>query len=156
MTSSIVIRIDVTDPEAVKVLQSVAQDEDFIVAEGDDSTFLNVVIIELDLSEPEKTLARVEAIAKDSPATEVCLSAGGADPNVLLRVMRAGIKEFLPQPLDPAEVAAAFERIRSRVAAQQAAAGIRRGQIIGLMGGKAGVGTTTVAVNLAVSLRSSI
>lgn len=153
MTSSIVIRIDVADPEAVRVLRTIAEGEELVIVEGDDSTFLNILVTELDLEDPDRTINLIEALAKDSPGTEVCLTADGADPNLLLRVMRAGIKEFLPQPLDPAEVTAALGRIRARITAQQAAAGVRRGRIIGVVGGKAGVGTTTVAVNLGVALQ---
>lgn len=153
MTSSVAIRIDVEDPQAAEVLRSIAESEDFLVVDGDDSTFLNVLIIALDLENPDATFARIETLAKESPATEICLSAAGASPNLLMRVMRAGVKEFFPQPLEPSEVSAALERIRGRVVAQQTAAGVRRGQIIGLIGGHSGVGTTTVAVNLGVALQ---
>ena len=83
-------------------------------------------------------------------------SAGG---NLLLiEAMRAGVKEFFPQPLNKEEVKRALQRLRLQQSPQQrrkAEGPTKQGKIINVIGSKGGVGTTTVAVNLATSLAYS-
>jgi pilus assembly protein CpaE len=74
------------------------------------------------------------------------------DADLLLKAMRAGAKEFLAQPLDEGEVKAAllsFRRVAQTAAVKEP---VHAGRIINVMGAKGGVGTTTVAVNLAMIL----
>jgi pilus assembly protein CpaE len=85
-------------------------------------------------------------------ADEVFLISETADPKVLMQAMRAGVKEFLTLPLDVAEFKAALERFKERRTQGAGPAGLKNGSIISIFGSKGGVGTTTVAVNLAVSL----
>jgi pilus assembly protein CpaE len=156
MTSSIVVRFNVSDPEVERALRQIIEDDpDFVISDADDSTFVNILVTELSLDDPASTFSRIEELAETSPGTAVCLTANGADPALLLKVLRAGIKEFLPQPLDPEDVGAAFGRLKEHFAAIQAAAGGRRGQVLCVLGGKAGIGTTTLAVNLASMLHAA-
>lgn len=156
MTSSILVRFNVSDPEVERALREIIEDDsDFVVPEADDSTFVNILVTELDIEDPDSTFKRIEEMERSSPGTAVCVTAKGADPNLLLKVLRAGIKEFLPQPLDRADVVAAFDRLKAYFVAQHAAAGGRRGQILCVLGGKAGIGTTTIAVNLASMLHAA-
>ena len=83
---------------------------------------------------------------------EVFVTSRQADTDLVLKAMRAGIKEFLPQPLNSHEVKAALVALaqRRQQAARQEAT--HYGRIIHVMGAKGGVGTTTIAVNLAMIL----
>ena len=74
-----------------------------------------------------------------------------ADPGLLLRAMRTRCAEFLAKPLDPAQLSAALERLDQEWTGKLASAPCR-GQVLSLFGAKGGVGTTTVAVHLAMSL----
>ena len=65
-------------------------------------------------------------------------------PTLMLEGMRAGIRECVPEPLDPVELEAAVSRV--------AAAGATDGQVFAFIGAKGGVGTTTTAVNVAIEL----
>lgn len=67
-----------------------------------------------------------------------------ADPELMLRAMRAGIQEFLVRPLVLADLSAAVERVYRRTST-----GVSGGQAYAVFGAKGGVGTSTVAVNLA-------
>jgi pilus assembly protein CpaE len=80
------------------------------------------------------------------------LISGTADPKIHMQAMRAGVKEFFIQPLDAAEVRAALERFKERHTQSAGSRDSKNGSIISVFGSKGGVGTTTVAVNLAVSL----
>jgi pilus assembly protein CpaE len=72
----------------------------------------------------------------------------------LLNVLRAGVQEFLPQPLRKEELCHALERFEERYRENRPPS-TKRGKLINIMGSKGGVGTTTLAVNLAVSLQEA-
>jgi len=91
----------------------------------------------------------------------VVLAGPAPAPELLLAAMRAGIGEYLPEPVAEADLRAALERLRGRSAplAQaawpspaQAQAQTQDGRILLVLGAKGGIGTTTVAVNLADAL----
>ena len=63
----------------------------------------------------------------------------------MLDAMRAGVNEFVPEPI----TAAALSGDRAR---RRARAGQRAGQVFAFVGAKGGVGTTTMAVNVATAL----
>lgn len=67
----------------------------------------------------------------------------------------AGADDYLTKPTHPAELASRVKAILARNAAKQPqdeASPARRGTAIGVMGAKGGVGTTSVAVNIAAAL----
>ncbi|SEG52782.1 pilus assembly protein CpaE [Bryocella elongata] len=69
----------------------------------------------------------------------------------LLRAMRVGCDEFLSKPLDRPTFIAALNRFqRARVSASQVQPG--KGRVLSFFGVKGGVGTTTLAVHLAMHL----
>jgi pilus assembly protein CpaE len=95
----------------------------------------------------------LQSMLASGEAGEVFVTSDKKDTDLLLKAMRAGTKEFLSQPLDDLEVKAALESLKKRM--EQTAAvrePVHAGQIIHVMGAKGGVGTTTVAVNLAMIL----
>jgi pilus assembly protein CpaE len=73
------------------------------------------------------------------------------EPEFLIRAMQMGVREILPLPLESSGMEAAFERIRTarRRISDPAQS---RGRVLVVTGHKGGVGTTTVAVNLAMAL----
>ena len=74
-------------------------------------------------------------------------------PDVLLCAMRAGVQDFLPKPLDFVALKATLLRLNPE---GESAKGSRQpGKLIVVMGTKGGVGTSTVAVNLAVQLKQT-
>jgi pilus assembly protein CpaE len=73
------------------------------------------------------------------------------DADFLLRAMRAGCNEFLDKPLDPAR----FEETLARLEEQWSGTmgkPAKAAQILSFFGAKGGVGTTTVALQLAMAL----
>jgi pilus assembly protein CpaE len=70
---------------------------------------------------------------------------------VLIRAIKAGIKEYLSLPLNEDEVRNALEQFVARQSKAESN-NTKTGQILHVMGTKGGVGATTVAVNLAVAL----
>ena len=83
-------------------------------------------------------------------------ASAGPDPELLLAAMRAGITEYLAEPVGEAEVQACLSRMQGRRPLAPASplppASSTGGRILLVLGAKGGVGTTTVAVNLADAL----
>ncbi len=70
------------------------------------------------------------------------------DSDLILRAMRVGVHEFLTLPLDPHEFADALDRLSRRAASAKP----NLGSAIAIYSAKGGMGTTTVAVNLAAAI----
>ena len=95
----------------------------------------------------------LQSMLASGEAGEVFVTSDKKDTDLLLKAMRAGTKEFLSQPLDDLEVKAALESLKKRMEQTSSVREpVHAGQIIHVMGAKGGVGTTTVAVNLAMIL----
>lgn len=70
----------------------------------------DVAFIALD-SDPDKAVALLESLAKAAPTCDLLVTSSSADGNLILRSMRAGAKEFLTQPLQTEDLAAALQRV---------------------------------------------
>lgn len=99
----------------------------------------------------ERELGDLRRLMERGKAREVFLTARMADQGILLGAMRAGVKEFFPQPLDEAQIRPALWRLKERKE-RLAPDGRRRGLVVTVMGAKPGAGVTTLAVNLAGAL----
>jgi pilus assembly protein CpaE len=109
----------------------------------------DVVLVDLD-SDPEYALDLVESICAHNLATAMVYSAQ-ADPNLLVRCMRVGAREFLTMPFNQGAMAEALVRasaLRLAVRPSKKAGG----KLYVFLGAKGGAGTTTLACNYAVSL----
>ena len=100
----------------------------------------------------EEDVKRIQSLLNSGKTGEVFLTSETVDPNLLVQAMRAGVKEFFPQPIEPVEVKAALERFKGRSEQAQQNTVPKQGRIISVVGSKGGVGATTIAVNLSVAL----
>jgi len=107
----------------------------------------------------EKDFELVHSIQASGLVQDFFLTSTRMEPDFLIRALRAGAREFIPQPVKKEEVAAAVKKFLERKKFGEAVdrKSDKHGKIIHVIGSKGGVGTTTVAVNLAASLvKSSI
>lgn len=109
----------------------------------------DVIVVELD-SNPEGALDLIEHICGNSSATVMVYSAQ-SDPELLVRCMRAGAREFLTQPIAQGTMAEALVRASVRRPSARPAKKVA-GKLLVFVGTKGGSGVTTVASNFAVSL----
>jgi pilus assembly protein CpaE len=109
----------------------------------------DVVIIELD-SDPEHALDLVEAICIASSVTVMVYSAS-SDSGMLVRCMRAGAREFLSLPINPAAIEEAMVRAMVRRPAGRPTKKAM-GKLMVFIGAKGGSGVTTIATNFAVAI----
>ena len=106
-------------------------------------------ILIMDVRGPGQVPATLAALKRQHPATSVIVVASELSPVLMLEAMRAGATECLAEPLSPESVAAAM----TRILAQRTAA--TTGEVFAFVGAKGGVGTTTLAVNVAAALAST-
>jgi len=108
------------------------------------------VIIDLD-SNPEHALEVIENLCSHNNSVTVMVYSARSDPQMLVRCMRAGAREFLNEPVLPGSAAEALVRAsvrRDEVRRLKTAAG----KLLVFVGAKGGCGVTTVASNFAVAL----
>src|SRR6266567_2301211 len=79
--------------------------------QGDDVPQL--VIVEMH-DDRARTFALIQAIQTAASVTEVFLTASRMEPDMLLEALRAGVKEFIPQPVKREELEQALQRYQER------------------------------------------
>jgi pilus assembly protein CpaE len=103
-------------------------------------------LVVLDMRDKIALPPAIGSLRRQHPTTGVVIVAGALEPALMLEAMRAGVTEFLTAPLNLSELQAAISRVTTATTAGT------KGEVIAFMGAKGGVGTTTVAVNVATSL----
>jgi pilus assembly protein CpaE len=109
-----------------------------------------VLILEIG-EDLEKDLQFAAGVKESGIAGHIFLTAASTDQEILIGALKLGAEGFFSQPINKEEVRNTLVRLTKQIG--PAAKGrVRRGKIIDVFGGKGGVGTSTVAVNLAASL----
>ena len=147
------IRIEARSNETANWLERIICSIKGLKIQGsDDTRHANLLIYELG-KDIEKEFFHIESLLHSKVVDEIFLTSSNTDRNVLMQAMRSGVKEFLAQPLDESEVKEALDRFKKRQdETDNSVVSIKPGHVINVVGSKGGVGTTTVAVNLATSL----
>jgi pilus assembly protein CpaE len=120
-------------------------------------------IVLMDINMPDMDgLDATERITKDVPQSQVVMLSVQAEPEYLRRAMMAGARDFLTKPPSGEDLSTTIRRVydsrrpgflQATAAAAAAAPTLRpghEGHIVIVFGPKGGVGTTTVAISLAV------
>ncbi|MBY4693525.1 AAA family ATPase [Burkholderia latens] len=93
-------------------------------------------------------LSAIERICRVHPGLTGILVAADASPHVLLDAMRAGVRDVLQWPIDPAALARGLER----AAAQSTRRDAEDTRFVSFMSCKGGTGTSFVASNVAYEI----
>ncbi len=110
-----------------------------------------VALIDCD-RDPDESIETMERLQKTFiHGMRMVAIASEADPKFLVRAMRAGCDDILTRPIDKATLAEALQRFQNGPQSM-ALTGSGQGKILSFYGVKGGVGTTTMAVHLAVYL----
>jgi pilus assembly protein CpaE len=111
-----------------------------------------VIIVDVD-SDTDFAYKLIEALSATGRAYVMAYSAQ-ADMKLAVRFMRAGVRDFLTLPLDPAEVTTALRRASTRqpAAPPQPESNKPPAKLFVFLGSKGGCGVTTLASNFALSL----
>jgi len=103
-------------------------------------------VLLLDVRGGHQVPAELAALKRQHPSANVMLLASALDPALMLEGMRAGVNEYLAEPLKQPELDAAIARLLGQ---RTQATG---GPVFAFVGAKGGVGTTTTAINVATVL----
>jgi pilus assembly protein CpaE len=124
--------------------------EGFLVQRSDDPLPPDLLILEMG-DDPARDFEHLKRVKDAGGAREFFLTSKTVSPDVLIQALRLGVKEFISQPVNDADVRAALSKILDGIVPLSTTTDgpQRKGQIINIFGGKGGVGTTTIAVNLA-------
>jgi pilus assembly protein CpaE len=147
------VHVKVENRQVRKRLEEIIQSDPALRIQAFDKTGRpDLAIYELG-DDTEGVFQVLQSLMNSNALGEVFLTSNRTDSQLLLKAMRMGVKEFLLQPLNEQDVRHALAGFiaRSGQASGHTVPG-KIGRIISIMGSKGGVGTTTVAVNLAVSL----
>ncbi|MFO7559454.1 MAG: AAA family ATPase [Desulfobacterales bacterium] len=154
LNKTMFVNLLLKDGEHADNLQRIfSADPDWCILSKKAANQPDLIIYEIDPGK-EKDLQEVEDIIGTNETAEVFITAGSIDTSTLMRLMRIGAKEFIMQPVNPEDVSRALNLFKERRTLSRKNSSEEFGQIISILGGKGGVGTTTVAVNLAISLKT--
>ena len=101
----------------------------------------------------EHALVTVQKLAEFETPPTVVVASETTDTGTVMRLMQAGVLEFLPKPVRVENLLALTIRISKRHEVAQSAAR-RTGRTYAVFGSKGGCGTTTIAINFALNLAS--
>ncbi len=94
----------------------------------------------------------VAAAAEEAiPGLPVVAFGSHVEPRALLELMKAGIREYLPPPFEPQAVAELARRLKDKLARNPVSYELTD-LVFAFLPAKAGVGASTIAVNLSVAL----
>jgi len=93
----------------------------------------------------------VRDIEKHTPGVQVIAMGRASDPQVLLELMRAGIREYATEPFDRGPLSEALNRVREMLETKPAYIQ-STDNVFSFLPSKAGVGASTVALNAAVAM----
>lgn len=130
----------------------------------------DVVLMDINMPDMDGITA-TETIRQRDQVTQIVILSVQGDPNYMRRAMLAGARDFLTKPPMADELISAVRRagqmaqversktaqaaVASAAVAHQMGGSLSNGKVIMVYSPKGGVGTTTVAVNLAVALNNA-
>ncbi|MFP5257382.1 MAG: CpaE family protein [Acidobacteriota bacterium] len=149
---SVILDMDASPARGV-FEECLAEDGDFEVL-GAGEEYADLLVREMHVESGEEELEAVADLLARRGEREVFLTAAAYDAEVLMRLMRQGVREFFPQPVSHEEVRMALWRFKERRESRLGPRRSKQGRIINIFGAKGGVGTTTLAVNLAAACQT--
>ena len=156
MARLIAVSIDCRNQEVRRTFEEIASRRlHYLITKGQGTGVADMLLLELDEFRPQHTLDRVRQLMSVTPGLEVFLTGSRMEPQLLLEAFRVGVKEFLPQPLTSQEVELALVRFEERFACKTSGMETEAGKVVAVFGVKGGIGTSTVATNLAISVQQA-
>jgi pilus assembly protein CpaE len=107
-------------------------------------------VILVDMQDPDAAIRALGVLHTISPTSWLFVCGGAPDPKLIIDVMRAGAREFLPKPLTSRSLAEAFARFLDEK--QRKGTDKPRGKVYAVTSAKGGSGATSVAINLATTV----
>ncbi len=121
-----------------------------------DPTFMDrlgrasMLLVDLDIEDPEELVPLRQIMADSQGRLSVIATSREVTAQGVRELIRQGVDDFVPQPLDQHSLLDAIDVAKRKVRQYRAGAG--GGQVITVGRAKGGMGATTLAINLALSL----
>jgi pilus assembly protein CpaE len=146
------VKLNIKNSELIFKFNNVLRDfKELKLIDDNDPRRQDLLVLDIEKN-PDTLLDKLESTIKMEKADEVFVLSAFTDPKILMRAMRMGIKEFIPMPVDETDIREALKRFIERNQIKAVPEHKKAGKIISVLGSKGGVGTTTIAVNLAIAL----
>jgi len=124
-------------------------------------------VVLMDINMPDMDgIAATERLSSQVPSASVVMMSVQGEADYLRRSMLAGAREFLVKPFSSDELTASIRQVYSREKEKAGRAAVtlaarnqeptQAGQVVAVFSPKGGVGSTTIAVNLAVAAASEL
>jgi pilus assembly protein CpaE len=98
----------------------------------------------------EHAIKFIQRLNHESPSTAVISAAQDASPDLILRSLRAGAREFLRIPISSEELKTVIDRV-AEFSADQIEPPRKKGRMVAVFSSKGGCGTSFMATNLAAA-----
>ena len=145
------VRLDIKSTKLLERFQEIVDSlEEVSIIEPQGPELPDVVIFEVG-SDFEKDLEPVETMQHFPSCPEIFLTSSSASSKIMKKALKMGIREFFSEPIKKEEVEIAFARYKENFEHGKPKKG-KHGKILSVLGSKGGMGSTTVAVNLAEAL----
>ena len=147
-------RLIAAPERSLKVVREFTQPlTDLPKSEAEELRTSTAQIILLDIGDdPAVGLRLARYLSEDNPGRTFVLTGPAVAPEVLLEAMRVGASEYLPRPVEEADLSAALGRAMRRLGTPETRDWAPQGKVIAVYAAKGGAGATTTAANLAVEM----
>ena len=105
--------------------------------------------------DPQRAVKLIHETLAKAPNCSILVSSSSTDGRLILESMRAGAKEFLTEPLRAEDLLAALQRVKRQSAGGASPTAKDGCHVIAVAGATGGVGSSSVAVNLACALAAN-
>lgn len=113
-----------------------------------------LVFLDFSASHAEASARLAEQVARLYPQLPLVAVGHAGEPDTMLAALRAGVRDFIDLRGAPAQAATAVRRLMvPRAQVRPVMPEQRHGRIVALLGARPGVGVTSLAVNLAATVR---
>jgi pilus assembly protein CpaE len=114
----------------------------------------DVLLVDIPSANSAAALRTIELLHLETPKSAIFAIGDMSHPQVIVAAMRSGAREYIERPTTTTALLEAFVRLTS---AQRKLNGEeQRGRVITVVNAKGGSGATTIAVNTALALQSSL
>ena len=149
---NILIKLQINDTDVKNKFEEIVNSvQGLEILDPEDTSRADLLIFELE-NDIEKECQLIWSFLDTDAVGEVFLTSKNYSPDNLIKALKIGAKEFFSHPLDEEEVTEALQKFVERKEELLRSQFKKPGQIITVVGSKGGVGTSTIAVNLAVSV----
>jgi len=105
----------------------------------------------LDLSDKDRSFALIELLQSEFPGIQIAVFNETVEPQLLLKLMQHGIREYIAPPFEADQLAAVLIRLRD-AALKHPITPSTTNFVYSFLPSKPGSGTTTLAINTAVAM----